>query len=72
MSNDFNPPDFDIPFAIINEWEALLKKQGVCSSFYAAAAWGYKQCMLDYDAAVVAMAEVVPPPDGLYSDDDDD
>lgn len=69
MSNDFNPPDFDIPFAIVNEWEALLKKQGVCSSFYAAAAWGYKQCMLDYDAAVVAMTEVVPPPNDLDDND---
>lgn len=69
MSNDFNPPDFDIPFAIVNEWEALLKKQGVCSSFYAAAAWGYKQCTLDYDAAVVAMTEVVPPPNDLDDND---
>jgi len=69
MSKDFNAPDFDIPFAIINEWEALLKKQGVCASFYAAAAWGYKRCMLDYDAAVVAMAKVVPPPNDLDDND---
>lgn len=68
MTHGFNT-NFDIPFAIINEWETLLKKQGVCSSFYAAAAWGYEQCMRDCEAA---MGDLVPPPYDPDEDDDND
>ena len=33
-------PEIDIPFAVVDEWERV---EGVCASYYAAAAWGYKQ-----------------------------
>jgi hypothetical protein len=36
------PPEIDIPFAIVEEWERI---EGVCASFNAAAEWGHKQAL---------------------------
>lgn len=51
-----SPPEINIPFAMVEEWERI---EGVCSSFYAAAEWGYKQGLTHF-LAIAAELEAQP------------
>jgi len=52
-------PELEIPFALVDQWDQMLKTKGHCATYWEIARWGYHQHekeLLD------AMHAVVPQP----------
>jgi len=52
-------PELEIPLALADQWDEMLKTKGKCATYWEIAKWGYEQ---HEKALLDAMHAVVPQP----------